>query len=69
MNFPWLYNHRPLWDIVVITFMLGGMALSGTSIVLAWRAVGRALVRVANRTPARDDQAIAGTGFQPRESA
>ena len=25
-NFPWLYNYRPLWDIVVIAFMLGGTA-------------------------------------------
>ena len=28
LNFPWLYNYRPLWDIVVITFMLGGTARS-----------------------------------------
>jgi hypothetical protein len=27
LNFPWLYNYRPLWDIVVITFMVGGTAL------------------------------------------
>jgi len=27
LNFPWLYNYRPLWDIVVITLMLGGTAL------------------------------------------
>jgi hypothetical protein len=43
LDFPWLYNHRPLWDIVVITFMLGGAALSLTSLILAWRTVGRAL--------------------------
>jgi hypothetical protein len=41
LDFPWLYNYRPLWDIVVITFMLGGTALAVTSFVLAWRAVGR----------------------------
>ena len=23
LDFPWLYNYRPLWDIVVITLMLG----------------------------------------------
>src|SRR5687767_4075933 len=45
LNFPWLYNHRPLWDIVVITFMLGGTALSVTSIVLAWQFLGRKLQR------------------------
>jgi len=47
LNFPFLYNHRPLWDIVVITFMLGGTALSVTSLVLAWRTLGRKLKRAA----------------------
>jgi hypothetical protein len=42
-DFPWLYNYRPLWDIVVIAFMLGGTALCVTSLVLAWRVVGRKL--------------------------
>ena len=39
LSFPFLYNHRPLWDIVVITFMLGGTALCVTSLVLAWRVL------------------------------
>ncbi len=43
LNFPWLYDHRPLWDIVVITFMLGGAALSVTSVMLAWGVIGRRL--------------------------
>ena len=43
LNFPWLYNYRPLWDIVVITFMLGGTALCVTSLILAWRVLGRKL--------------------------
>ena len=43
LNFPWLYNYRPLWDIVVITLMLGGTALCVTSLVLAWRVLGRKL--------------------------
>jgi hypothetical protein len=43
MNFPWLYNYRPAWDIVVIGFMLGGTALSLTSLVLAWQVLGRKL--------------------------
>lgn len=42
-DFPWLYKHRPLWDIVVIAFMLGGTALCFTSLVLAWRVVVRRL--------------------------
>ena len=38
-----LYNYRPLWDIVVITFMAGGTALCVTSLILAWRVLGRKL--------------------------
>lgn len=45
LSFPFLYNHRPLWDIVVITFMVGGTALCVTSLVLAWRVLGRKLKR------------------------
>jgi hypothetical protein len=45
LDFPWLYRSRPLWDVVVITFMLGGTALSMTSMVLAWRVLGRSLRR------------------------
>jgi hypothetical protein len=44
-DFPWLYNYRPLWDIVVITFMVGGTALCVTSLILAWRILGRKLTR------------------------
>ena len=40
LDFPWLYNYRPAWDLVVITFMLGGTALCVTSLVLAWRVIG-----------------------------
>lgn len=43
LDFPWLYAYRPLWDVVVITFMLGGTALSVTGVILAWRVVGRKL--------------------------
>ena len=42
-NFPWLYNYRPIWDVVVLAFMSGGTALSLTSLVLAWRVLGRRL--------------------------
>jgi hypothetical protein len=46
LDFPWLYKHRPLWDIVVITLMLGGTALSVTSIVMTWRVLTRKLAAV-----------------------
>jgi hypothetical protein len=41
LDFPFLYRYRPLWDIVVITLMLGGMAVCLTSLVLAWRVLQR----------------------------
>ena len=41
LDFPWLYNHRPAWDVVVIALLVAGTALSATSIVLAWRLVRR----------------------------
>ncbi len=47
LDFPWLYNYRPAWDIVVITFMLGGTALCVTSLILAWRVMRRTLVSAA----------------------
>jgi hypothetical protein len=52
LDFPWLYNYRPAWDIVVIAFMLGGTALCVTSLVLAWRVLGRKLARSSR--PASD---------------
>jgi len=41
LDFPWLYNYRPLWDIVVIGLMLGGIALCVTALVLTWRVLVR----------------------------
>jgi uncharacterized iron-regulated membrane protein len=57
LDFPWLYKYRPLWDIVVITLMLGGTALCLTSIALAWRVVTRrvaSLVRTRPGPPTED---------------
>lgn len=42
-DFPFLYYHRPLWDIVVIVLSLGGMVLSATTMLPAWRRVRRRL--------------------------
>jgi uncharacterized iron-regulated membrane protein len=57
LDFPWLYNYRPLWDIVVITLMLGGTALCVTSLVLTWRVLARkvaAIVRARFNSPNED---------------
>jgi hypothetical protein len=65
LDFPWLYNYRPLWDIVVITFMLGGTALCVTSLILAWRVVGRTIAdAIPGAAPSHgelgDDLAVEG---------
>ncbi len=63
LDFPWLYNYRPLWDIVVITFMVGGTALCVTSLILAWRVLGRKLRAIvpgaAARAPALSEDLVA----------
>jgi len=41
MDFPWLYNHRPAWDIVVLTLMIGGLSLCITSIIIGWQLLRR----------------------------
>jgi hypothetical protein len=40
-DFPWLYDRRPLWDIVVVALNLGGLASAVTAAVPAWRRLKR----------------------------
>lgn len=54
LDFPWLYRHRPLWDIVVGTLLLGGAALCITSTLLAWGVARR------NLRPASEGRGAAG---------
>lgn len=49
LDFPWLYNYRPAWDIVVMALMLGGSAICFTSIVLTWRVLARRVGAILNR--------------------
>jgi hypothetical protein len=41
MDLPWLYKHRPVWDILVLALMLGGASLSVTSVILGWQYLKR----------------------------
>lgn len=43
LNFPWLYNHRPAWDFVVLALMGICTWLCWTSLVLTWRVLRRKL--------------------------
>jgi hypothetical protein len=53
-DFPFLYHRRPLWDIVVITLSLGGLASAVTTIVPAihrLRRHARGWLKRASRNP------------------
>ena len=41
LDFAFLYYRRPVWDVVVIGLSLGGIALSATTLVPAWRRLRR----------------------------
>jgi hypothetical protein len=43
INLPWLYNHRPAWDIVVLLLMLGGASLSVTAVIIGFQLVRQKL--------------------------
>lgn len=41
LDFPFLYNRRPLWDAVVIALSLGGIVLSASTLAQSWRRLRR----------------------------
>jgi len=41
LDFPFLYYKRPLWDFVIILLSVGGVAISVTSALPAWRRLLR----------------------------
>jgi hypothetical protein len=38
-DFPWLYRYRPLWDILVLALLIGGISLSVTAVTMGWQLV------------------------------
>ena len=57
IDLPALYAHRPAWDIVVLTLMLGGASLSITSLILAWKVLRRK-VQSSGRPPAPAEKTV-----------
>jgi hypothetical protein len=47
LDFSFWYYSRPVWDIVMVGLSLGGIALSGIGVVIAWKRVARAVRRIA----------------------
>lgn len=41
LDFPFLYNRRPLWDAVMLVLSAGGFASAVTSLLPAWRRLRR----------------------------
>ena len=37
LDFSFLINHRPVWDVLVITLCSLGFVFSATSLIIAWR--------------------------------
>jgi hypothetical protein len=53
-DFPYLYNRRPLWDIVVITLSIGGVILSSTTLWPMMKRLARHSRRFANALRRRE---------------
>lgn len=49
LDFPFLYYKRPLWDIVVIVLSIGGIAISVTSALPAWKRLKRHAVTLTRK--------------------
>jgi len=67
-DLPWLYRHRPAWDFAVLALMLGGTALSVTSMVIGWRRLRhklRSMVRLNSRPAEVLTPALGGNDSPP----
>jgi len=45
LDLPWLYKHRPAWDIAILALLAGGASLSVTSLIMGWQLLRRTLTR------------------------
>jgi hypothetical protein len=45
LDLPWLYRHRPAWDIAILALLAGGAWLSVTSLIMAWQLLRRTFTR------------------------
>lgn len=61
LDFPFLYYRRPLWDIVVIVLSLGGIAISVTSALPAWRRLKRHMAVIGRGAGTAEPSSAAST--------
>lgn len=67
LDFPWLYNYRPAWDIVVLGLMLSCVWLCWTSIVLSYRVLKRKLGPAPFRRASSEDLPVVEGAAQRSE--
>jgi hypothetical protein len=65
LDFPFWYDMRPAWDIVMIVLLLGGLISSSIGLVLGFSRVARGVRRLA---PARGGAPAPATSFQERDA-
>jgi hypothetical protein len=53
LDFPFMYYKRPLWDVILILLSLGGIAISVTSALPAWRRLARHIGPMTGRLSPR----------------
>jgi len=63
LDIPYLYERRPLWDIVVIGLSIGGIVLAGTTLWPGFKRIGRHLRRLGRRL---SSLLLASSGAQAR---
>jgi hypothetical protein len=44
LDLPWLYRHRPAWDIAILALLAGGAWLSVTSLIMGWQLLRRTFI-------------------------
>jgi hypothetical protein len=58
IDFPLLYKHRPLWDIVVLILLLGGTSVSVTALILASGVLRRKLIPDSTGRDLRSENSV-----------
>ncbi len=52
LDFPFLFEHRPAWDLAIILLSAGGLGLSFTGLVIGWRRLSGPVVAVSKEKAA-----------------
>jgi hypothetical protein len=68
LDFPFLYNSRPTWDIVMLALSFGGLISSGLGFWLGVRRMRRAAGRAAEGLRPKAEGLRAGPGISGTHS-